>query len=119
MPNEEEIVDKMDLSQTAKEPTVEVTVEYLNALRKAVGLRIDPETAEVQWIYALTLDPYGDHPDVPEEYRQVGRGYFARSPGSDIWIDFGDLPEAIRNALWERRRNTGKNDASNNGSIPF
>jgi hypothetical protein len=59
-------------------PTVEVTVKYLRALRKTVGLQIDPETAEVEWIYAQTLDPYGDYPDLPEECQCVGREYFAR-----------------------------------------
>jgi hypothetical protein len=38
-------------------PTVEVKVRYMNALRQAVGLHIDPETAEVDCIYAQTLDP--------------------------------------------------------------
>jgi len=94
-----------DVSQTAKEvPTVEVTVEYLRMLRKEIGLHIDPETAEVWWEYAQTLDPYGDGLDIPEEYQQVGREYFARSPGSEAWIDFGDLPTAIRNALWEKHK---------------
>ena len=82
--------------------TVEITVEYLDALRKAVGLQIDPETAEVEWFYAQTLDPYGDHPDLPEEYQQVGREYFARSPKSDVRISFHDLPEATRDALWKK-----------------
>src|SRR5438132_170649 len=77
------MTNKKDLSQTAKDvPTVEVTVKYLDALRKGVGLQIDPETAEVEWTYAQTLDPYGDGLDLPEEYQQVGREYFARSPGS-------------------------------------
>jgi hypothetical protein len=80
-------------------PTVKVTMEYLNALRKVVGLTIDPANAEVEWTYAHTLDPYGDDPDLPEEYQQVGREHFARSPGSDIWIHFGDLPNATRDAL--------------------
>src|SRR5262249_26066050 len=67
-----EKVEERELSQTAKDvPTVEVRVEYLNALRKAVGLHIDPETAEVEWTYAQTLDPYGDGLDLPEEYRCV------------------------------------------------
>jgi hypothetical protein len=73
-------------------PTVEVTMEYLDALRKAVGLQIDPETAEVEWTYAQ------------EEYQQVGREYFARSPGSDVWVWFGDLPEATRDALWKKHK---------------
>ena len=90
-----------DQSIPKDEPTVQVRLEYLDALRQAVGLYIDPETAEVEWIYAHTLDPYGDDPELPEEYRQVGREYFARSPGSDLWIWFGDLPKPTRDALWK------------------
>jgi hypothetical protein len=74
------------------------------AIRKEAGLKIDPETAEVEWIYAHTLDPYGVYPELPEEYQQVGREYFARSPGSDVWVEFGDLPEATRDALWKKHR---------------
>ena len=99
------MTNENNLSQAAKDVrTVEVTVEYLNALRKAVGLHIDPETAEVEWTYAQTLDPYGDDPDLPEEYWQVGREYFARSPGSDVWICFHDLPKEVREALWEKHK---------------
>jgi hypothetical protein len=29
------------------------------ALRKKEGLKIDPASAEVAWVYGLTLDPYG------------------------------------------------------------
>jgi hypothetical protein len=72
------------------------------ATRKEAGLQIDPKTAEVFWTYAQTLDPYGVDPDLPEEYQQVGREYFARSPGSDVWVWFGDLPRATRDALWSR-----------------
>ena len=74
------------------------------AIRKEAGLKIDPETAEVEWIYGLTLDPYGVYPDLPEEYQQVGREYFARSPGSDVWVNFDDLPAATDDALWEKHR---------------
>jgi hypothetical protein len=94
-----------DPPQTAEDaPTVQVTVKYLDALREAVGLQIDPEVAEDEWIYAHTLDPYGDDPDLPEEYQQVGREYFAHSPGSKVWINFGDLPEATRTKLWEKHK---------------
>ena len=97
--------DVEELTQTTKDvPTVEVTVKYLQALRQAVGLHIDPETAEVDWIYAQALDPYGNHPNLPEELQQVGREYFARSPGSDVWILFYDLPEATRDALWKKHK---------------
>jgi hypothetical protein len=95
------MTNEKDPSRTAKDvPTVEVTV----ALRQAVGLHIDPETAEVDCIYAQTLDPYGDLPNLPEEYQQVGREYFARSPGSDVWVWFGDLPDATRDALWDKHK---------------
>jgi hypothetical protein len=95
----------MDVPQTGEDvPTVEVTMEYLDALRKAVGVHIDAETAEVHWTYGQTLDPYGDDPDLPEECQQVGRDYFASSPGSDVWINFGDLPEATRTKLWQKHR---------------
>jgi hypothetical protein len=96
-----------DPAQTPKHvPTVEVTVKYLHALRQAVGLHINPETAEDFWIYAQTLDPYGDCPNLPEEYQQIGREYFVRvrSPGGNVWISFRDLPEATRDALWKKRR---------------
>ena len=83
---------------------VEVSAIYLKALRKAVGLHIDPETADVEWTYAQTLDPYGDDPNLPEELQQVGREYFARSPGSDVWILFGDLPDATRDVLWKKHK---------------
>jgi hypothetical protein len=80
------------------EHTVKVSAEYLCALRKEVGLHIDPQTAIVEWTYAQTLDPYGDDPDLPDEYWQIGRAYFARSPGSDVWVCFYDLPWFTRDA---------------------
>jgi hypothetical protein len=70
--------------------------------RKEAGFKIDPETAEVEWWYAQTCDPYGIDPDLPAEFQQVGRGYFARSPGSDIWVHFEDLPDATRETLWNK-----------------
>jgi len=79
-----------------------VAVEKWLAARKEAGLQIDPETAEVDWTYAYTLDPYGVHPNLPEECQQVGREYFARSPRSDVWVCFGDLPNATSDALWKR-----------------
>jgi hypothetical protein len=80
----------------------EPNVEQWFTKRKEAGLKIDPETAEVCWIYAQTLDPYGIYPDLPAECRQVGRAYFARSPGTDKWVHFPDLPDETRTALWQR-----------------
>jgi hypothetical protein len=82
----------------------EFDVQQWLAIRKEEGLKINPETAEADWTYAQTLDPYGIYPDLPEEYEQIGREYFARSPGSDIWVAFRDLPEETRDALWERHK---------------
>ena len=82
--------------------SVKFDAEQWLAIRKEAGLKIDPETAEVYWTYAQTEDPYGIYPDLPDEWEQIGREYFARSPGSDISIHFGDLPEATANALDEK-----------------
>jgi hypothetical protein len=52
------------------------------AIRKEGGLKIDAETAEVEWAYAQTLDPYGVDADLPEELQQMGREYFAVLPAA-------------------------------------
>jgi hypothetical protein len=82
----------------------EFDVERWLATKKEAGLKIDPETAEVDWEYGQVMDPYGVYPDLPEECQQVGRQYFARSPGSDIWVHFMDLPDETRHALWEKHK---------------
>jgi hypothetical protein len=59
VPKEQTMANENDLSQSARKvPTVEVTVQYLNALCKAVGLHIDPKTADVEWIHR---DMAGDY----------------------------------------------------------
>jgi hypothetical protein len=71
------------------------------AVRREEALKINPETAEVEWEYACTMDPYGvlDEWELPEEFRLIGRAYFARAPGSAVWVAFRDLPQAVRSAL--------------------
>jgi hypothetical protein len=71
-------------------------------IRKRAGRKIDPEIAEVMWIFGYDFDPYGISPELPEELQQIGRQYFARSPGSDIWVCFNDLPIATAKALYEK-----------------
>jgi hypothetical protein len=74
--------------------------------RGAAAEIIDPTTAEFEWWYGDALDPYGDGlPLFPFE-EQVGREYFARAPGSDIWVRVDDLPDTTRDAIWERFENT-------------
>jgi len=90
---------KSEKSQLAKE-------QWL-ALRKDAALRIDPETAELFWDYGQSFDPYGVEDDLPEEYQQIGRNYFARSPGSDVWVSFHDLPKVVRDRLARRAETLG------------
>jgi hypothetical protein len=102
MSNEKNTMNMDRLHELGSAETDRMTTAQWLSIRKEAGLLINPETAEVMWTYAQTLDPYGVYPDLPEECRQVGREYFACSPGSDIWVNFGDLPEATRDALWEK-----------------
>ena len=101
------MANNVDVSLTVMGDDREITLnngermtvrEYL-AIRKEEGLKIDPSTAEVEWWYVQELDPYGVDPELPDDCRCVNRGYFARRPGSDIWVEFGDLPEKTRDAL--------------------
>ena len=83
-------------------------LEWL-ASRKEAGRKIDPETAEFLWNWGEIGDPYalcegdplGMYPGKGPFC--IGRHYFARHPGSDIWVWEGDLPEATRRALQEKR----------------
>lgn len=72
------------------------------ALRKEAGLKIDPKTAEVFFRWGQVLDPYGIYTDLTEEEECIGRVYFARSPGSDIWVEFGDLPDETLQELLKK-----------------
>jgi hypothetical protein len=71
--------------------------------RKEEALRIDPSVAMVDWCYGQVMDPY-DVEDLPDECVCVGRLYFARQPGSDIWVSFHDLPESVASLLWDMHR---------------
>ena len=68
--------------------------------RKEAGKLIDPDRAEVDWWYIRSLDPYGIYPDLPPEADQVGRGYFAKNPDNDVWVEFGDIQPVVREKLW-------------------
>jgi hypothetical protein len=80
----------------------ELDVEEWLAIRKEAGLHLDLEIAEVFWKYTQVLGPYGVEPDLPPECDQTGRDYFARSPRSDVWVWFGDLPNPTSGALWKK-----------------
>ena len=93
-----------DVPVRKKTAAEKAEIERWLAIRKEEALKIDPETAEVDWVYAQTLDPYGvlDEWELPEEFGCVGREYFAHAPGSDVWVQFGDLPRGTRDKLWEK-----------------
>ena len=40
----------------------EIAREQWLAIRREAGLKIDPQTAEVDWAYARVADPYGVYP---------------------------------------------------------
>ena len=84
-----------------KDQAVEKTTEEWLAIRKEAGLKIDPQTAKITWHWAQVLDPYGVL-ELAKEDHCVGRSYFARSPESDVWVSFYDLPEATVDALWKK-----------------
>jgi len=97
------LLRKMKMTEGNVNKTVdELKIEQWLQTRKEEGRRIDPDVAEVMWSYGQILDPYGVYPDLPRECQQVGRVYFAQSPGSDIRVSFYDLPDETRRRLWER-----------------
>src|SRR4051794_30942162 len=63
------------------------------AIRKDAARDINPATAEICWTYGQVMDPYRIK-QLSAEYDCVGRNYFARAPGSDVWVSFDDLPES-------------------------
>ena len=71
--------------------------------RKEEALKIDPETAQVFFHWGSVVAPYGIYPHSDEDYC-IGRNYFARSPTSEVWVLFDDLPTAVCDRLWERMK---------------
>ncbi len=80
----------------------DLPIEQWLQIRKEEGRKIDPDTAEVSRRSVYVVDPYEVYPDLPEECQLIGNLNFARSPGIDIWVWFGDLPAETVRRLWER-----------------
>ena len=95
-----------------QEEAVKMKIEEFLAIRKEAGLKIDPQTADLRWGWAQVADPYGIYPDLTDEEDCIGRVYFARSPVSDVWVEFRDLPDATRDALWQKLDDGGFPDDS-------
>ena len=66
---------------------------------------IDPETAEIKSEDVPFLDPYGVFLDIPNDHN-VRRHYFARAPGSDIWVAWEHLPLNVEFGLWRKHKET-------------
>jgi hypothetical protein len=96
--------NEMQSTEKADARMVSIRAEIWHALLEIAGRQMDPENVEVHWRFGQVVDPYGVYPDLPPECDCVGRCYFARAPGSLVWIEFGDLPQATREALWMRAR---------------
>lgn len=80
-----------------------LSVDEWRAIHREEGRRINPDTAEVFWTYGQIADPYG-FGNLPPGYECLGPLHFARRPGSEIWVEFGDLPQATLDALRERMK---------------
>ena len=85
------------------------------AIRKEAAKAINPANAKVCSEHGYGTDPYRIDPDLPVEYQQIGRNYFARAPGSDVWVSFHDLPQSVVEELWRRpaRNPSAFNDLPN------
>jgi hypothetical protein len=95
----------------------EMTTEQWLAIRKEAAAKINAETAEVICEYGSIRDPYYlfEHGDDWED--NIGRNYFARSFGSDVWVSFHDLPAGVRDRLRTRMKAGDFDDARD--EVPF
>jgi len=74
-------------------------VSAFRAERKEAGRRIDPRNAEVGFWDVEEVDPYGILESIPPCCSCTIEGQFARSPDSNGWVFFEDLPDATREEL--------------------
>jgi len=98
--------NEMQSTERANARMVSIRATIWHALLQTAGRQVDPENAEVCWWFGQVADPYGVYPNLPPEYDCIGRLYFARNSGSSVWIAFGDLPDATREALKRKTRNS-------------
>ena len=89
-------------AEGTQSPTLDEETKAWLAIRKEAAKAINPATAIVTWGYGQIHDPYRIEPDLPVEYQEIGRNYFARAPLSDVWVSFHDLPTSVVEELWRR-----------------
>ena len=70
------------------------------------GLKIDPETAEVDWTYEQTFQNFGvlDDQELQKNFIKSGVSIGRVPKEANVWIHFSDLPEGIREAIWAKHR---------------
>jgi hypothetical protein len=87
---------KLKVEDEDEDEASAITQEQWDVIRRAAGLQVHAETAELIFVYSLDRRGYDD-----------GRGevhldYFVRNPGSDEWIPLLDLLDATQSALIEK-----------------
>jgi hypothetical protein len=93
----------MTVIPTRESDRIQASKKRWLSVRKEQGLKIDPETAEVFFEEGSARNPYGLN-DFTYEEDSLWPNYFARSPGSDVWVLFEDLPKTTCDRLWARVR---------------
>jgi len=78
----------------------QIRENFLAFMREA-GSKIDPATAEIWWVPAHPIDPYGLGPDFFNE--PFSDHCFVSSPGNKRAVWIGDLPIETREALRLKR----------------
>ena len=73
------------------------------AERREAGKRMNPDTAILYCRYVMEVDPYGICEDIPEEFRCIGKNWFAFTPETGEVV-VQDLPEATFERINERYR---------------
>lgn len=73
-------------------------------IRTEAALKIDPETALILRSHICPSNPYGTYSKIPEHCEEIGADYYARSPGSDVWVYSGDLPKEVARALEKKHK---------------
>lgn len=90
-------------------------IEAWLEIRKLEGQRIDPANVEMHWHWTEITDPYGVYGPCPKN-SCIGRTYFFRTPGSEIWVASTDIPEEKMEILWARINNS---DLTENDVLQF
>jgi hypothetical protein len=101
--NQENTMENKNPSMADDGEREKCMLERLNWIKSFGAQRINPDTAEVRYEYSQFLDPYGVS---RRKYYKMMAHYFARSPGSDIWVAWGDLPYEVEESLWQKHRQT-------------